>query len=414
MNNLTKEQRIVKTSPDLSPVPAHELVVFKQHDSGRTYFTTVRPGNPFKPTFLDRTRFTFAAYAVNMDPNLRHKFSRKFKHKDQLHYFSLNFLLKIAVADSRKLVEKLEGDPLRRLEEEVAEVAGAAVALLPWDDIRHGNSAISEALGSGADVAASPMGRLRGFAEGLGFELKALNLGRSLTEDELEVEKTRRDLEQSSKIKDLRKTHKFKDMVREEEEQCFGQKLEIARADRLREIQKYKDDAEFEAARVHRTIMMQDRLAESAARAIDQAANSVNSYEELQKAARSLDELRALASTASGRGSWSDSSRALTEGSKLYLPQESADGISQLISKVFSHLDKVKSDNQEKLPLISSVLHLVGEQVLDDQADPEIVDRYAGKVQEAALSMKKRMDVDAFNFFTRKLCDKAQMKDFVS
>src|SRR6185436_18526426 len=114
------------------------------------------------------------------DQNLRYRFAiQDLRSQEGLGPFSLSFTLLLSVADHRELVEGLERDPLRRLEEEIEEVVGGLARSLRWDEIERPSDEVERRL-SDADIRDETgrrmpcLERLRGFALDLGLTLRGM------------------------------------------------------------------------------------------------------------------------------------------------------------------------------------------------------------------------------------------------
>src|SRR5215210_5965280 len=134
MPNLTLEQRLVKSALDANPVPDHDLVVFRKLGGGGLRFHSLL-GPDDKLSLVDKLSLgsSVTVYAVTRDQNLRHKAAVPgLKSADHVGPFTLDLTLALRITDPRILVEKLESDPLGRLEKEVREVLGRIASRMAW------------------------------------------------------------------------------------------------------------------------------------------------------------------------------------------------------------------------------------------------------------------------------------------
>lgn len=137
MPNLTLEQRLVKPALAVNPVPGHDLVVFRRLGGGGLRFHSLLGPND-RLGLLDKLLLSLnsRAYAVTRDQNLRHKVFVAGQTADPVGRFTLDLTLALRVFDPQTLVEKLESDPLGRLEREVRDVLGRVASRMDWSDVQ--------------------------------------------------------------------------------------------------------------------------------------------------------------------------------------------------------------------------------------------------------------------------------------
>ena len=266
ITNLTKDKRIVFTAQDTNPIPNHALVIYKKVGQGQVHVTTLPPGESFKPNFLERC-FTvvgythFVAYAVNYDDQLSFTFTHDIKHSDHLHSFSLNFHLKYRVKNPMRLVDRLDSDPLSRLQEEAVKIVGSAVTSLPWFKVKEAISLREE---TSLQSTSSGFDELENFANNLGLELLEINFTHSIPDNHLEAERA----VEAAKTSEIINTaqHNPKKQAKQYE----------------KELEKIEDRAEVEKVFVRASIddynrmkKFKDAIADSAAKAIDNVADNV-------------------------------------------------------------------------------------------------------------------------------------------
>ncbi|MGH9844531.1 MAG: PP2C family protein-serine/threonine phosphatase, partial [Blastocatellia bacterium] len=198
MDNLTIEERLVKEAPDTNPMVGHKVVIFEQVGEGSEFRQVLKPGERFEKRrkSLFGPAPVYFAYAVNTDQQLRLEFSDRFLHKDQVHSFDLTFRVEYCAADDddgmRRLAERVNSDPLKRLQDEIKRVLGRAIAGLEWETIKTNCVAdnfkeVAHAVltDAAAGQASSNFNNLCRFATELGIKLKAIELICNLVEEDI-------------------------------------------------------------------------------------------------------------------------------------------------------------------------------------------------------------------------------------
>jgi len=187
MPNLTLEQKLVKPALDANPVPDHHLVIFRRVGGGGLRFHSLL-GPDDKLGLVDKVRLgsSVAVYAVTRDQNLRHNMNiPALKSADHVGPFALNLTLAFRITDPQVLVEKLESDPLERLEREAREVLGRVASRMDWSEIQASahnfeDHLLSTAIQDESGRRVPSLIFLQRFAEELGLELKGIQVSRQL------------------------------------------------------------------------------------------------------------------------------------------------------------------------------------------------------------------------------------------
>ncbi len=170
MENLTSERRIAYPTRDLTPVPGHFFVVLERGDQGTRVHALLRPGERPGESLLAESS-SLVGYAVKNGTNLRHRFHRSYEMSDTTAPLFLDLGIDFEVADPVMLVAGLDGDPLRRLEDEIDTLIRPAIRRESLSSFRQQISAILE----------SRIGEIRGFAAALGLKVRNVS-GLSLQE----------------------------------------------------------------------------------------------------------------------------------------------------------------------------------------------------------------------------------------
>lgn len=373
MSNLTLKQGIVKFVSGVDPISDHDLVVFKQVGQGREPYTVVPSGGRFRPGLMDRLAATFFAYAVTRDQDLRYRFTEVFLSSDQVDPFSLDFVLALRVADPLRIVEKLETDPVKRLEDEVKEVLRFAVTRMGRIAIERPVSeverlALEEEGTDDTGLRMTNLARLRNFAFQLGLDLKGIQFLRYLTEEAVAPEQAR--------IGESRRRR-----VKEETAKTDFQNLQIVGA--FSEYEARRGNAIRDVLRVRE---LTDAAAKSLERSLNNIADRVDSAPALRSALAEMVHIRSeLGQLAEGSTPQLEVAPGALVGSlqsPLLTSEQSP--LADLISRMFSLFE---GQPLARHRLYSAVLHLLGELVLDGAADEPTLDHYSAVLSQQLQEM---------------------------
>lgn len=121
MKTTTEDRGLVRRLEKPAPLPGHDVLVFDPVGSGRRHRVTLGPDEVFRPPLAERVLHrdrTPIAYAVSRDPQ-QHSFSRSMPTIKDIA-LPVHVTLDVSVADPQWVVERLDKDPLKRFEDEVA------------------------------------------------------------------------------------------------------------------------------------------------------------------------------------------------------------------------------------------------------------------------------------------------------
>lgn len=186
MPNLTTEKELVKPALDTHPIPDHDLVIFRKVGGGLRFHSLLGPYD--RLSLIDKLFLgsSVTVYAVTRDQNLRHKMSvAGLKSADLVGPFTLEFTLTLRIVDPRLAVEKLESDPLGRLEREVREMLGFVASRMEWSEVQapacdFEDRLLSSTVRDESGRRVPSLAFLQGFARELGLELKGIQVSRQL------------------------------------------------------------------------------------------------------------------------------------------------------------------------------------------------------------------------------------------
>jgi regulator of protease activity HflC (stomatin/prohibitin superfamily) len=327
--NLTRSLNLACNAPDCSPIPSHDLVIFKKIGSVGLEFREVVPvGKRFRKKFWDRGNFE--AFAVKRHENLNYAFSHPVKHIDPKHHFIMHFRLYYEVTDPRRVVEKLESDPLKELKVQAVTLLGHTARHLDWEIVVNESeferSILEYETPSEEGIEFSNLERLRQIASATGLNVKSISIQRSLPKEE-DVAKTNYD-ESLDHLLALERQSRHVELTREE-----------------------RFDEEITEVGVHAIGKMRD------------PSNAVEGFrvvEDLHKM-KGESKKKLIGAGASSRSPSADSSpRAITRGNGI---------AGTLAAEILERMPSLGTGSPAERQLTSSMLHLIAELSLGRDAD---------------------------------------------
>jgi hypothetical protein len=174
MSNLTFDHRLLKEhTPE--PLEGHAVVVFERvGEAGDEFHSILHPGSaPVKPGLLPipfRKRPEYFAYAVDTSPERHLDFNESMRLADHVSEFRVVFNLAYAVSDVRALARGRNGDPLRKVRDQIRVVIRREVEQLPWQAVWEAFSNHAYAIVEGC------LEELRDFAGAYGITIRSLRL----------------------------------------------------------------------------------------------------------------------------------------------------------------------------------------------------------------------------------------------
>lgn len=427
MENLTKQQRVVKMAADLGPVPGHDLVIFRQVGEGRGFEKVlsqeaIAAGEKFKPGWIGRS--SFFAYAVNMDPNLRLEFSQKLAHKNGIHSFVLHFSIEYCVINSRSIAERIDSDPVKRLQDEIDKLIGRHVAGMEWNRIESHFDEVGDQIlkaegtsGGGFSVIRERIFKL---AADLGIEVKSIELRRTLLEEDLElghirkkdaVEREKHEIEHEAaghkksleqKTQDLESERARKIAMAEQLYKKQIRELELQSDDDLMELEQ---DVELRK-QIHGNKMhdmklereFREKMLQSTEVAMRNLAENIDSAESFARAGEAVQ--RTFSSIVKGPQG-NTGANMLSSGTPTVvaglLPERSG-GISHILMEALNQVDRLTCQLDDKKRVFSAILHLLAELTLGADANDGTIDLHGEKLKELSIDLKQFMSPDQFDF----------------
>lgn len=363
----TEQHKLVRRLDDVSPCPDHYLVVFKRDGGGKKLRACVAPGQPFKKPFFESPE-SFVAFAVIGDQNLRHSFRRPYRTHDFLHSFWLDFVLDYRISNPSALVEKLDQDPLKRLENEVNLLLVQRNKSLDWSMIEREQIDLEDVLFNMPDTRRhveneSNLEKLSQFAGTLGFEIKRVVVTRDLPAEEVQV--SSRQLEVSREQAILAIDHGTHELQ---------QGLEL----RLEDNQKS----------FNRRNLVADGLAINVKTAFDQATEQIRSLDDIQRAMGKVAQIQGSILGIAAGGTAPVASPLMPTlplgGIAGSLPQVASKSPLTMLLESFSlTLGTVDCSLADRRQLLATCLHIIAESLKGEDGNAELLAQYAGALSSA-------------------------------
>lgn len=377
--NLTEQQKLVVPARGLDPVPGHRLVVFKKVGVGRKLRACLEPEQRLKRTILEPPS-SFVAYAVPCDKQLRYQFERTFKSHDQLHSFSLLLTFEYRIAEPASLVEALGKDPLRSLGKETVSVLKTTLKRLDWHLIEREPVDLEKVLFLDPVDGETNLERLRRFAASYGIGLGRITASRQLPDNEIQVGRAAREHSERQEILTIEHgTAGLKQAFRHElqdREDGFDRRKEIL-----------------------------DTVAHEASRAIGRAAERVRTFSDIQSAVRQVQGMRndllqlGAGGGPSQAGALPPSQQIPAGGATV----EAATPVGSLLGEISRNLSHLPREAPQRNLLLSALLHLIGEALLGDGADQQVVTRYTDRTRELFESLLPSLSAEQIRLVRRVL-----------
>jgi hypothetical protein len=285
------------------------------------------------------------------------------KSADHVGPFTLDLALALRITDPRILVEKLESDPLGRLEKEVREVLGRIASRMDWSEVQAPACDFEDQLLS--STVTDDSGRripslvfLQRFSVELGLELKSIQVSRQLP----------------AEVGEAARVH-WRERERRiiaEERQTTAMQSEQLQA-RLDEFQAWKANA---LGNIQRLGAISNSATANLSKVLEQIADKVDTAPALRTVMSELismrDEIAMISSVGGGTGN-SGNREMKTLGASsgpALLGAAPTAGLSGLLAQ----LAALPLEPAERNRLNSCLFRLAGEVALQSEANPATID----------------------------------------
>ncbi len=411
----------------LAPMPGHALVVYKLVDGGRVFMAELSPEQQFKE---EKTRWwnrflsnppSYTAYAVNLNEQLKRKFSHRVLLRNQLYGFDLIFRLRYRIASPRRVVERLSEDPLKQLQNEIVDQINEIVSNEEWDSIKNRFNLLAE------DALAHTKKEIDKQAEYWGFAVESIKLEHQLLETDIQTdiderdkareierrkieadaERRRREIEQQNAIHQADLEHQtalhqaglgeqrdeveHQHAVQQAQLEFQRKELELKHQDSLQA----QDLANQIARMLHQNMVRDNNLmtqirtggADAAVEALKNIAGETNSPRQLEEALNVLQRLAFKQPSASNAplGDLQSIGASPSAAGLLSAQNEESDKLTKvadLLYRTFQVVREVNYSTAEQARLLSALLHLAAEAMLGAETDDGKIKEYQEKLKE--------------------------------
>lgn len=365
MPNLTTEHRLVKPALDANPIPDHELVVFRKVGGGLRFHSLLGPGE--RLGLVDKVLLgsSVTVYAVTRDQNLRHKVAVPgLKSADHVGPFSLDLVLALRITDPRILVEKLESDPLGRLDREVREILGRVASRMDWSEVQaqacdFEDQLLASALTDESGRRVPSLTFLQRFAAEFGLELKAIQVSRQLPAQVGEAARVLlREREQRIIDEELQKT-----ALKNEQLQAQREEFQAWKANALGNIQRL---GTISASATNNLAKVLEQIADK----VDTAPALRTVMSELISMRDEIAMISAVGGDANGKGGPGGAKVLGASTGPAFLAAEPSEGLAGILAQ----LAALPLEPTDRNRLNSCLLRLAGEVALHDEANRGTID----------------------------------------
>jgi hypothetical protein len=346
MANLTLEMRLVRPLMEPRPEPGCHVVVFKETGGGKAFDRVLPPGQTFRKRLMELFS-SYTAYAVPADPRLRYRFSEQYDTGvGDLHdQFVLHVSLSYRVIHPEAIAERVDRDPLGRLQSEVKDVLLRQASMLRFEDLMNGHFDLEGyvlQVREHPPRAAEPsnLERFQELARDLGIELQRVEITRTYS------------------------SHKI------------GTGTERVKVDRESVLNKEKTTAEIELEtlrrRGERPIEVLDSVTEGLRRIIENVSGDVGTVRELRGVVGEVADVRDEFARVLG-----GASVALPEpqvrGALGPMTEAGGAGVAKLwrseLQQLFEAVDTLDCRPSQKRVLVGKILHVLAEASLGRDSD---------------------------------------------
>ncbi|HJX28836.1 MAG TPA: hypothetical protein VJ885_13070, partial [Thermoanaerobaculia bacterium] len=280
----------------------------------------------------------------------------------------------------RLALNLLREDPLQRLEREVADVLSATARRLPWEILKQegddfGPNLRDAETADGQGERKTNYRRLQEFAGDLGLEMRHVDIRRTLTETDIEIDVTKRSSQSSTAIAQIK--HQL-----EVETEQLAHRRDLLRDQHQREREIADARGRQALQGMARLQMVLDGIAREGVRAFSQPVDGIRSFPALQEAFREIQGIQAsLAGFLGGQPSTpvlepsSEGPPELTGSTErlLEVSVRTSDPVERLVAQAFHLLRSLRGNPRDHRRILVTVLHLVAEAGLGRDGDEEFL-----------------------------------------
>jgi hypothetical protein len=313
-------------------------------------------------------------YVVNRDPHLQHSFSTQIEHTSHGHSFGLDYTLSFAVINPRKTVERINDDPVRKLEHTIKGTIDAEARKIEWKRLSQ-NVLDSAGEGLTKEILDHQLAGLKEFAEKYGIEVQSVGLIWHLGADEVAHIQAEVKGEKNKRLATINADTAKKELTSQHE------------------IDVLKAQQEAEISAIRRKEQLYDIALQKTEVALGNVAEKVNTPEGLRHV------YEVVRDTALDRGRQS--------GLPAYKVGELGAGdaeatspeIGRVIFEALSQCQSLTLSSSDKRQLLSSVLHFIAECYLLSSGDQKKAEDYKKKADEIVSRASRPLLPDQWSYF---------------
>ena len=381
--NLTRYLKVVSASTSgFVPTPGSDLVVLKHAQSGLLFDRVISDGQPVEQgkwiSRIFKNDAEYVCYVVNRDPHLQHSFTTQIEHTSHGHGFGLDYVLMFSVSNPRTVVERLNDDPVRKVELAVKGTVDAEARKIGWERL---SSNVLELAGEELtkDILDRRLTGLQEFAGKYGIVLQSVGLTWHLGAEEVADIQAEVKGKQTKKLAEIRADTARTELVSQHE-------LDVLRA---------QQDAQINA--IKRRERVYDIGVEKFEVAAGNIVDKVNSPEALRHVYEVVRETALDHSQPPG----------LPAHRAAALPAADATGtglaIGNVIDEALSQTQSFSSSASDKRRLLGSLLHLIAECYTSSSDQQTTTEEYVKVIKEIVKRTNRPLSDEQYSYFRRTL-----------
>lgn len=378
IDNLTQKYGFV--NPEVTPDPkeGYKVVVFEKRGKGTKFITILNPGDKSltKKIRIFSTPLQYRCLAVKIGTDLRFTFDAKMTLVEQYQYFILNFAVRCYISDPKLVAIDFENDPIMQIQKDIETKLQKNVleTNVQLSEIYEYSSSVKEKI-----LPNATLNHVRDFSEGKGIIIKSIDLTLKIPDE----------------YKGQRKNHmkKKEALILNHELKVISDGHKLSDTNIEGELLAKRTLNQQQVKNVESTFQFQRDMLEMVGKKIKETDLSVISSGEMKKNISGyIEGVKQVTREIGGAtGSFSenplaetiDEKKSLVEGS--HLDTESSVIFSEIRQFLLDMQAQVKNSHtpqEDKNAMISYIDHLLTEIKLGENSDPEIIEKYSGKVHE--------------------------------
>jgi len=379
MSNETKECNLVKFVEGFSPIEGYMVVVFSTSNMGKKVVNMISPEDKPMKLGLFKNKSSYHAYAVSLEPNLKHTFATQVSMADGIHQFGLRGTFYFNADDYGLLASRVDRDPVRIIKEEILQKAKFFMRSFKWENVIHNfESLVSN------NFLKEHLPQLRSFSKDYGINLVNIELDHAIPKEYVKVDIEAEKADMQKKINQIEhglRTNK-RDYERDEElsEQLHQEHL--------------KDN--------ERGSYIRDEQVKLVAKAYHQISEKIETIEDLKHLSTQTN-INTFDQNQPQKTITNETNKLLTQkDDKELLPAQAQgnDIDSLMINDLYASINQLSLDEKDKKELLSKVMHINAELIREGFGDTELIRKNFQDFIELLKVLDQRIKEDSHNFHT--------------